>query len=64
MQKEIQKKLEQQLGKELILISDVEKSLIGGLRITIAGKVIDGSIIGQMHRMRQYLMEQTAQALN
>jgi len=64
MQKEIQKQLEKQLEKEVILISDVDATLMGGLRITIEGKVIDGSVRGQLHRMRQYLMRQTTQALN
>lgn len=64
MKKDIQAQLSKQLGKEIILVSEVDETLIGGIRITIDGKVIDGSIKGQLRRMRQYLIEQSAEVLN
>jgi F-type H+-transporting ATPase subunit delta len=64
MKKDIQEQLSKQLGKEIILESEVDDTLIGGIQITIDGKVIDGSIKGQLRRMRQYLVEQSAEVLN
>ena len=64
MKKDIQAQLSKQLGKEIILVSEVDETLIGGIRITIDGKVIDGSIKGQLRRMRQFLIEQSAEVLN
>lgn len=64
MKNDIQQQLSKQLDKEIILESEVDETLIGGLRVAIDGKVIDGSIKGQLRRMRQYLVEQSAEVLN
>lgn len=64
MQKEIREQLTRQLKKEVILVPEVNPSLIGGIKITIDGKVIDGSIQGQLLKMKQYLLDQSARVLN
>ncbi len=60
---EIQQQLSAHVGKEVILIPEIDQSLLGGIRIAVDGKVIDGSIKGQLQKMRQFLRGQTAAVL-
>lgn len=64
MVKEIREQLSKQLKKEVILITESDEALIGGIRITVDGKVIDGSVKGQLDRMKKYLAEQSVENLN
>jgi len=64
MKNEIRAQLAKQLNKEVVLIPEVDESLLGGIKITIDGKVIDGSIKGKLQKMRQFLLEQSAAVLN
>ncbi len=64
MIKEIQEQLSKHLKKEVILITEFDETLIGGIRITVDGKVIDGSIKGRLDKMKKYLTEQSLEILN
>jgi len=64
LQREIQQQLAARIGKEVILIPEVDETLLGGIRIMVDGKVIDGSIKGQLQKMRQFLRERSAETLN
>lgn len=61
---EISQKLSQELNKEIVLISQVDSTLLGGIQINVAGKIIDSSIKGKLRKMRSVLMENSQEALN
>ncbi|MFK5925150.1 MAG: ATP synthase F1 subunit delta [Desulfuromusa sp.] len=52
---EIQKVLESQTGKQVILSVDIDKSLIGGLQAEMGGKLFDGSVKTQLKRIADTL---------
>ena len=54
--KKIKGALSKYMGKEVILESDVDPSLIGGVKARIGGIVIDGSVKGQLNRYREKLL--------
>ncbi len=47
--------LEQQTGKKVVLDTQVDPALIGGLKAQIGGKVFDGSLITQLNRIEDKL---------
>jgi len=48
--------LSRSLGKEVQVIPRVDPSILGGIRLNINGKIYDGSLIRQLHRMRNHLL--------
>jgi F-type H+-transporting ATPase subunit delta len=52
---EIQKSLETQTGKKVVLSVDTDKSLIGGLQAEMGGKLFDGSVKTQLKRIADTL---------
>jgi F-type H+-transporting ATPase subunit delta len=48
--------LEQRTGKTVVLQTNVDPSLIGGIVVRIGDTIIDGSVRGQLLRLRQYLL--------
>lgn len=51
----IRKKLQMHFNKKVNLEQIVDENLIGGITIHIDGKVIDGSILSQMHGLKNEL---------
>ena len=51
----IRKKLQMHFNKKINIEQIVDENLIGGIIINIDGKVIDGSIISQMHDLKNEL---------
>ena len=51
----LQEKLSANVGKPVTLRERVDASLIGGIRINIAGRVLDGSIAKQLNSVRAAL---------
>ena len=52
---DIQKGLEAQTGKQVVLSVDIDKSLIGGLQAEMGGKLFDGSVKTQLKRIADTL---------
>ena len=52
---EIQKSLETQTGKQVLLNVEIDKSLIGGLQAEMGGKLFDGSVKTQLKRIADTL---------
>ena len=52
---EIQKGLESQTGKQVVLSVDTDNSLIGGLQAEMGGKLFDGSVKTQLKRIADTL---------
>jgi|YNPMSStandDraft_1061717.scaffolds.fasta_scaffold20072_4 F-type H+-transporting ATPase subunit delta len=48
--------LQQRTGKTVVLETQVDPSLIGGVMVRIGDTVIDGSLRGQLQRLKQYLL--------
>lgn len=55
MQKQILAKLEKRFGQTMILASEIDESLIGGIKVHIGDEVIDGSLRGQLTRLKYQL---------
>ncbi|MEE9171068.1 MAG: ATP synthase F1 subunit delta [bacterium] len=61
---QIQQQLSKDLNKEIILVTQRDPTLIGGIRIMVEGKVIDGSIKGKLRMMRDFLMQKPEERMN
>ncbi len=48
--------LQRRTGRTVVLDVQVDPSLIGGILVRIGDTVIDGTVRGQLQRLRQYLM--------
>lgn len=55
---QIKQTLEARTGKTVELEASVDASLIGGLVTRLGGKVVDGSVRGQLERMRAALLQE------
>ncbi|MCD8090706.1 MAG: ATP synthase F1 subunit delta, partial [Clostridiales bacterium] len=53
----IKKKLSKNLNKEIVIKEIVDESLIGGLKISVDGHVIDGTIKKQIGDLNKMLIE-------
>jgi len=51
----LKKGLEQQTGKQIILSLETDKSLIGGIKAEMGGKLFDGSVKTQLKRIEDTL---------
>lgn len=49
-------KLEQVIGKKVLIRTHVDKSILGGVIVKIGDKLIDGSIVRQMQSLQKQLM--------
>ena len=61
---EIEQQLSEKLNKEVNLETQIDPTLIGGIRIMVEGKVIDGSIQGRLHMMKNFLMRKSEEVTN
>lgn len=50
-------RLEQKCGKKVILAHKISPSVIGGLRIELEGKLIDGTVTGRLSGLQKKLKE-------
>lgn len=58
---ELQRSLNAYTGKEVLLRKRVNPKIIGGVRVDMRGKVIDGTLRTRLRRLREYLLaEETA----
>lgn len=60
MQQEIQAVVQQDMGKELILETREDPSLVGGFTLRIGDRLFDGSILSALRRMRQRFQQSVA----
>lgn len=54
-------KLKAKLGREVVLKSEVDPSVIGGLVLHVGDTVFDGSVANRLKQLRQKALETTAQ---
>ncbi len=54
---EIKHKLADNLGKQIVIKARVDESLIGGLKISVDGHVIDGSIKKSIENLKKFLLK-------
>ena len=47
------------LGRPVVLREQVDASILGGIRIKVAGRVLDGSVSTQLESVRQALKSAT-----
>ena len=52
--------MEKKLQSEVVLQTQVDPSVIGGVRIALQGKVLDGTIPGRLRRLEKYLLGSNA----
>ncbi len=52
---QLEQKIRAQYGQDLDLEYRVDKELLGGLRVRIGDRVIDGTVVGTLNAMRQKL---------
>lgn len=52
----IKDKLSQNLNKQIYIQADVDESLLGGIRVRVAGHVVDGSIKKQLDDLKKQLL--------
>lgn len=55
--KKLNAKLVKKLGKEVVLEAATDKSLIGGVKVTVGSNVYDGTIRGQLARVKEILLK-------
>lgn len=53
-------RLEKATGKSVLLTEQVDKALLGGMKVEYAGKELDGSVAGRMERLRRILLDERA----
>lgn len=53
-------RLEKATGKSILLTEQVDKALLGGMKVEYAGKELDGSVAGRMERLRRILLDERA----
>lgn len=51
------KKLEQTTGKQVLLTCRTDASLLGGVRLTYAGRELDGTVKGRLDKLRELLTD-------
>lgn len=59
----ISSRLTQLLGRQVVLSTDVNPDLLGGLVVRIGDTVYDGSLAGRLNQMRTVTLEHTTQAI-
>ncbi len=53
--KKLKEKLQETLGKTIVLECEVDKGLIGGIVVTVDDKIYDGSILKKLKRLKETL---------
>ncbi|MDX1945066.1 MAG: ATP synthase F1 subunit delta [Pirellulaceae bacterium] len=56
-------RLTQLLGKQVVLATEINPDLLGGLVVRVGDTVYDASLAGQLSRMQGVTLEQTTQAI-
>jgi F-type H+-transporting ATPase subunit delta len=59
----ISQRLTQMLGRQVILTTEVNEDLLGGLVVRVGDTVYDASIAAQLKRMQQVTLDHTKQAI-
>jgi len=54
-QTDVRKSLAKQLGKELVLDFETDKTILGGVVLTVGDKVMDASLRAQLHGMKEQI---------
>ena len=57
MERRVKRLLEDRLGGEVVLTSEVDPALIGGFTLTIDDKLLDASVSSQLEMIRRQLMD-------
>jgi len=52
--------LREKLGQEVVLLREIDPSIIGGLVVRVGDTVIDGSVANRLRQLRQKALETTA----
>lgn len=63
LEKSITEKLQQKLGKQVVLKSHIDPEVIGGLIVKVGDTVFDGSVANQLTRFRDEAYRHTTQQL-
>jgi F-type H+-transporting ATPase subunit delta len=63
LRERIVSRLRQLLGREVILTSDVNEDLLGGLVVRVGDTVYDASLAAQLKRMEQVTLDQARRAI-
>ena len=56
-------KLEKMSGKTVLLRQTVDSSVLGGLRVEIGGKLLDGTVMGRLADLRKKVSEQYSKGI-
>ncbi|MBC8873785.1 MAG: ATP synthase F1 subunit delta [Planctomycetes bacterium] len=56
-------RLEALLGKRVILVTEIDAELIGGLEVRVGDTVYDASVLGRLGRLREEAVDRTSQAI-
>ncbi len=56
--KKLEERLEKLTGKEVIMTTEVDESLIGGVVARVESKVYDGSVRNHLQRMREKILKE------
>ncbi len=57
MEKEVKATLQKATGKDILLESRIDPSLIGGMVAQVGGKVFDASVKTRLEELRQQLLD-------
>ncbi|MDP6444893.1 MAG: ATP synthase F1 subunit delta [Pirellulaceae bacterium] len=59
----IAKKLSESLGGDVVMKTEVDESLLGGIQVRVGDTVYDASVANRLRRMRETTLEQTTQSI-
>ena len=63
LQHRVVERLEQVLGKKVVVSAVIEERLIGGIEVRVGDTVYDGSLAGHLESLRKTTIEKTAQVI-
>ena len=63
LRQSIASRLQAMLGREVVLTSEVDPELLGGLVVRVGDTVYDGSLAGKLKSMEAVTLEQATQRL-
>ncbi|MEM1009626.1 MAG: ATP synthase F1 subunit delta [Myxococcota bacterium] len=61
---QIQQQLERRTGHSIVIHTDVDTRLMGGVRVRIGDQIIDGSLQNRLARFKQHLLDQVKASLD
>ena len=54
---DLQEKLEKQYNKKIIMATEIDKSLLGGVYVRVGNDVIDGTIKSKLEEMKDIMLK-------